>query len=122
LKKKKQLVKKLVSVVTMICVLLSAMNLSVTEAYAQISDIKGHWAEETLQKWVENNHLKGYGDGSIKPNESVTRAEFMALINRAFKFEEKAEVKAADVAPSKWYYDQVARALCGHSFSRSNEP
>ena len=74
-------------------------------------DIEGHWAESSLQKWVDSGLLKGYEDGSIKPDKEITRAEFTALVNRAFHFEEKSEISFTDVEAASWKNEQIAIAV-----------
>ncbi|MBH5320507.1 S-layer homology domain-containing protein [Paenibacillus sp. GSMTC-2017] len=76
-----------------------------------VSDIDGHWAAESLRKWVDNGLLKGYDDGSYKPDRHVTRAEFVSLINRSFKLTEKAELAFADVDKKSWVHEQVSIAV-----------
>ena len=64
-----------------------------TTAFAQseieFTDVDGHWAKETITKWVQQGLIKGYTDGTFRPDDSITRAEFMALVNRAFGISEK---------------------------------
>ncbi|CAH8249100.1 S-layer homology domain-containing protein [Paenibacillus melissococcoides] len=55
-------------------------------APARVQDIEGHWAEKAMTEWKEKGLLRGYADGSLQPNRAVSRAEFAALINRAFPF------------------------------------
>lgn len=50
-----------------------------------INDVDGHWAEEEINQWINKGWITGYSDGSFKPNSQVTRAEFITLINRAFR-------------------------------------
>ena len=45
-------------------------------------DYKGHWAENDIE-WAKNiGIVKGYDDGSFKPNNTVTRAELVAILHR----------------------------------------
>ncbi|MEI0736459.1 S-layer homology domain-containing protein [Paenibacillus sp. JTLBN-2024] len=53
-------------------------------AAAASSDVKGHWAEQLLAGWQDQGLLKGYPDGSMKPDRALTRIELMAMINRYF--------------------------------------
>lgn len=46
------------------------------------SDIEGHWAEKSLQKAINKDILKGYSDGTYKPDESLTLARFMVFLDR----------------------------------------
>jgi S-layer homology domain len=51
---------------------------------AQASDITDNWAEPFIKVLVEKDIIKGYPDGTFKPDRPVTRAEFAALLNKAF--------------------------------------
>jgi len=54
-------------------------------------DIVGNKYEAQLREWIDNGFIKGNPDGSFKPDNTVTRAEFMALVNRSFGFTETVE-------------------------------
>jgi hypothetical protein len=45
-------------------------------------DIAGHWAEQTIIRLVEKGVIKGYPDGTIRPDDTITRGEFAALLVR----------------------------------------
>lgn len=47
---------------------------------APLSDISGHWAENEIPALVDRGYLKGYPDGTFRPDQSMTRAEFAAMI------------------------------------------
>ncbi|WP_123043381.1 S-layer homology domain-containing protein [Cohnella candidum] len=71
-----------------------------------------HWAASVLQKWQDNGWIHGYPDGSLKPDAPVKRAEFAALINRAFQLkEEKAGVSFVDLPASHWASHEIAIAV-----------
>lgn len=48
------------------------------------SDTTGHWGVNAIQAAVKLRMVDGYEDGSFRPNAPVTRAEFTAMIARAF--------------------------------------
>lgn len=75
------------------------------------SDYTGHWAEETIQEWFDNERIKGYEDGSFKPDNSITRAEFMTMVNKAYGFEELAEINFSDADEEEWYYAEIQKAV-----------
>jgi hypothetical protein len=108
-KMKGVLVRKLITGILIVCMVFSSIGL--VFAASSTSDIKGHWAESQLNSWIEKGFIKGYADGSFKPNNSITRAEFAALINHSFKFIEKADVAFTDVSPTSWAYEEVAKAV-----------
>ncbi|MGG3838778.1 glycosyl hydrolase family 18 protein [Paenibacillus thiaminolyticus] len=80
-------------------------------APARVQDIDGHWAEKTMTEWKKKGLIYGYADGSMQPNRAVSRAEFAALVNRAFQFTAMGDIPFADVAASSWEYDEVRKAV-----------
>ncbi|PZD96685.1 hypothetical protein DNH61_05645 [Paenibacillus sambharensis] len=48
-------------------------------------DTAGHWARDTIQWAITTRMVTGYGDGSFRPNQPVTEAEFLAMLLRAFE-------------------------------------
>ncbi|GIO32661.1 MULTISPECIES: MucBP domain-containing protein [Paenibacillus] len=92
---------------------------------ATFSDIKGHWAEKYIVSAANKGWIKGYPDGTFKPDQYITRAEAMAFINSVLNRKVKAEGihKAAkawpDNTPNKWYYADVLEATNNHDYSRN---
>lgn len=79
-------------------------------AFAAVTDLDGHWAQEPVERWISQGLAGGYPDGTFKPNRQISRAEFVALANRAFKFEASAETTFTDVAATDWYADEIKKA------------
>lgn len=52
------------------------------EADENIPDIKGHWAEASIQKMKAIGVFKGYEDGTFRPEDSITQAELTVLVMR----------------------------------------
>lgn len=50
----------------------------------EFADIQGYWAEKAIRTFVKLGFIDGYEDGQFRPNGSITRAEFAALISRVF--------------------------------------
>lgn len=97
----------LVALLTM-CLLLAYTSLAFGAAF---SDVQGNWAETQIKKWAEKGLVGGYLDGTFKPNNEVTRAEFVALVNRAFGITNAgAEANFTDVQEGQWCYQDVAAA------------
>lgn len=84
--------------------------LPVSAFAATPSDIDNHWAKAQIADWVEKGLIKGYPDGTFKPDNKVTRAEFMALVNRAFGYDEKVAINYKDVPNGAWFYETIAKA------------
>ena len=94
-----------------VCMLVSMLP---TALAADRSEIEGHWAKEPLTYFADQNWLKGYEDGTYKPDNSITRAEFMTLLNRVCDFTEQTVGvldKFTDMKKDQWYYKDVAIAV-----------
>ncbi|QHT62338.1 hypothetical protein GXP70_21715 [Paenibacillus lycopersici] len=93
--------------------LLSAANGAAAEAQEPVSatDIKGHWAEKDIAQWIADGWITGYGDGSFQPNKAVTRAEFIALVNRAFGYAAAGSSAFKDLPSSAWSYLDIQKAV-----------
>ena len=77
----------------------------------EFSDINGHYAEKTINKWIGKGVISGYPDGTFKPDKFVTRAELAALITNAFQLQEKSMINYDDIDSSAWYYPYIERAV-----------
>ena len=85
-----------------------------TMAFAEVeinSDITGHWAEETIQQWIDAGVIGGYTDGTFKPDQSITRAEFVEWVNNLFNFQVGETASFSDVPAGAWYADDVNIAV-----------
>lgn len=105
------LVKKLLSIIVMTCLLFSSFGVAFGATASGPSDIKGHWAASNISAWIDKGLIKGYDDGSFKPDNQITRAEFIALINRSFGFTETADISFRDVSSDHWAHAEVAKAV-----------
>ncbi|MEG6615170.1 S-layer homology domain-containing protein [Peptococcaceae bacterium 1198_IL3148] len=95
---------------TALCLVLFVVLAFAGLAYAQATDIQGHWAESQINSWTDQGLAKGYQDGTFKPNNSITRAEFITLVNRAFDFNETVEINFTDVKSTDWFAGEIAKA------------
>jgi predicted RNA-binding protein Jag len=82
-------------------------GMAFTAYAAPMPDIEKHWAKEQINAWVGKGLINGYEDGTFRPDNNITRAEFMALVNRAFNYQEKVEIDYKDVADTAWYADLI---------------
>ncbi len=72
-------------------------------------DYIDHWCETDINEamnlgWVDN--VKHF-----RPDDDITRAEFIKVVNRVFNFEDKAEISFIDINESDWFYDEVSIAV-----------
>jgi L-asparaginase type II len=52
-----------------------------------LKDITGNWAKASIEKAVANGIVSGYADGTFKPNQRLTRAEFTVMLMNALKLQ-----------------------------------
>ena len=75
------------------------------------NDIHGHWAEKTLQQFIDNGWIQG-DEGGIRPDSTITRAEMATVVDAIEEYTEEANVSHyKDVAKTDWFYEQVAKIV-----------
>ncbi|MTI65415.1 MAG: S-layer homology domain-containing protein [Firmicutes bacterium] len=52
--------------------------------YIELKDINNHWAEEEINIFVRRNYISGYKDKTFKPQKSVSRGEFVTILDRIY--------------------------------------
>ncbi|OGO81398.1 MAG: hypothetical protein A2Y21_00090 [Clostridiales bacterium GWC2_40_7] len=67
----------------------------------------GFWARDAILNLAGRGIIKGKTATSFMPNDIITRAEFTALMIRAFQLETAPVGSFADVKIGKWYYNEV---------------
>lgn len=91
---------------------------------ASFNDIADHWAKDEIAVATNNGWVNGYEDGSFRPQNKITRAETMSLVNRVLNRKpETAEdllenmAKWTDNADTNaWYYLAVQEATNSHYY------
>lgn len=63
---------------------------------ANWSDTKQHWAEAPILILSSNGLVGGYSDGTYRPNQTVTRAEYAVFMSRVIRFEREAAIRTQD--------------------------
>lgn len=64
--------------------------------HSELPDIETHWAAAPIQAMVSNNLAGGYPDGTFKPNQSVTRAEYAVFLSRVIQHKRAQAIEADD--------------------------
>ena len=87
------------------------------------SDIQGHWAEKYIQRAAELGWIKGFEDGTFRPDTYITRAQAMTMINRVLNRipEENGDLLSSmnvwpDCNPGDWFYLAVQEATNSHDY------
>ncbi|MRZ80004.1 DUF5011 domain-containing protein [Paeniclostridium sordellii] len=99
--------KKLIS-----SLLLGSILMTPIYAYAnpKLSDISGHWAKKEINQFISSGYVNGYEDNTFRPDNSITRAEFVKLVNKYFEFNNKEDIKFSDINTNDWYYKDICIA------------
>lgn len=73
--------------------------------------------DDAIEKLVAWGVIHGYEDGQVHPERMVSRAQFVAMVNRAYGYSEKGEHPFRDITSSAWYYDDVVIAYTARYFT-----
>ncbi len=85
-------------------ILLAAILAFAACSYA-FSDISGHWAEDYISDMTESGVISGYPDSTFRPDNSVSRAEFIKILCEEYglKTVKGGGYYFSDVNESDWY-------------------
>ena len=91
---------------------------------ASFSDVTSHWAKDEISIAANHGWIKGYEDGSFKPDQKITRAETMTLVNRVLNrlpetkddLHKDMKTWVDNMDETAWYYLAVQEATNSHYF------
>jgi len=86
-----------------VAALAPAFGAAASDGHASYSDIEGHWASASIDKWSSHGVLQGSGGGLFRPENEMSRAEFVMIVNRLFGLRDASAVQFADVPADAWY-------------------
>jgi len=93
----------------------------------KFSDVSGHWAEEYIYSAAHKGWVTGYPDGTFKPDQYITRAEFATLVNNVLERRVKAEDvlpearQFSDLKKDAWHYEAMQEAINSHNYTRKDD-
>jgi GH43 family beta-xylosidase len=79
------------------------------ETTVKLTDIAEHWANTNIRKLIALGAVEGYPDGTFKPNNSITRAEFVKFLVAALKLQPESGKVFKDTN-SHWAKDYISTA------------
>lgn len=83
-------------------------------ASSSFRDVQGHWAQAYIESLATKQIISGFPDGTYRPNDPVTRAQFAAIVNKAFAPAPQRPATAfRDVTNSFWGYQAIQTAYRG---------
>lgn len=96
-----------------------------TDGDSNFTDLSGHWAKDEIERAATLGWITGYPDGTFRPENAITRAEAMTMINRVLQRlpENESDLLSnmqtwPDNLSSAWYYLAVQEATNSHDFDR----
>lgn len=92
-----------------------SINVPVKENISSLTDIdKEHWAYEPVKVLFDTKVISGYPDGSFRPENSVTREQFVKMLVMAFEMKGDTDINYTDVPKNAWYYETVKIATANN--------
>ena len=76
--------KKKIATILSTSILITSGTFLNVNANVYMKDINGHWAETSITKFLNKGYIKGYEDDTFRPDNTITRAEFVTIFNRVF--------------------------------------
>ncbi|MBF2065814.1 MAG: S-layer homology domain-containing protein [Calothrix sp. C42_A2020_038] len=78
----------------------------------RFSDVSAnHWAKDFIAELAALEILEGFPDGTFRPDEQVTRAQFAAILNQAFeRIKVRNAIQFRDVSTAYWAYNAIREA------------
>ena len=92
----------------------------------RFTDTEGHWAEVYINRAAEVGWINGYTDGSFKPDQAITRAEAVTLVNNVLGRAPHADYMLDDMVTwpdnpkSAWFYEDIQEATNSHDYRWSS--
>jgi hypothetical protein len=102
---------------------------TVVSELSMFTDISDHWAKSYIMKAAALGWIRGYTDGTFRPNQQITRAESITLTNRVLQrlpqnpsdllsgmifFPDNADI-------TKWYYLPIQEATNSHDYMNESD-
>lgn len=85
-------------------------NTSQVIAGPKLTDIDNHWAAIQIKSMIDGRIINGYPDNTFKPDHEITRAEFVTMVNKAYRFTATTEINYPDVDKAHWFAGEISKA------------
>lgn len=99
-----------------LCLLILSLSLvltlaSIASAETLVHDYDTSWAKDAIEQAIASGIAQGYPDGSFKPENSISRAEFFEWTNKIYAFTKESSTIYTDVPSNTWYAPVIAKAI-----------
>lgn len=88
-----------------------SMAATASAAFSDFTDVKGHWAEKTLNQAYSDGILKGSGSTTMSPNSSVTTAQAVTMLCRVLHVTGQGDTSSLQIPQGAWYTQDAAKAV-----------
>ena len=88
----------------------SISQFTLAETY---KDIESHWSKPYVTQGIEEGWIKGYEDETIRPNDKITRSEFISILSRILNldsFNLKTSSEYSDLDTEAWSKSSIESA------------
>ncbi|MBQ2932757.1 MAG: S-layer homology domain-containing protein [Clostridia bacterium] len=99
---------KIFKMITIACLLVC---LSFTTVFSFYDVDPENESGKAIMKMYQHEYIKGDGDGFFRPDDSLTRAEFVTVINKMYDYTVEAENVFSDVSAKDWFFKDVLRGV-----------
>jgi hypothetical protein len=97
-----------------VVIMARVLKLPVADAgESEFADVQDHWSAQYIDAFAKAGYVEGFPDGTFKPDEEITRAEAVVLINRVIgggQPQEGDDASFTDLPPSHWAYQDIMSA------------
>lgn len=83
------------------------------------TDARGHWANDEIDAYIKRGIISGYSDNTFRPDNNITRAEFLTLLSRVFNwniYNTPGSTATFNDAATFGYYTDVINYATYHSY------
>ena len=94
------------------------------------SDVDRSWYYDAVATAYANGWVSGYTDGTFRPNQTITRAEAVVILNSVLgrscdltyvQANAQAALHFTDITPGAWYYADVIEASVAHTYTKQDD-
>lgn len=88
---------------------------------SQFTDTADHWAAEYIERAVDYGFVNGYSDGTFRPDDPITRAEFTKIVNSVLENDLMDDINFEDVSEDDWFFEDVQKGVAAGFISGYSE-
>lgn len=89
---------KFTKILMLLCLYIFAFSAT---CFASFSDVQEHWCEKMIGEFEESGFVQGYDDGTFRPDNDITKAEFCKVVNSYMGYDVSGDWQSANVDMAK---------------------